>query len=226
MMSNLAPKRLLVPLHRLHLDEIDDADEIGLDADRKLRHERHRAEPVLHHLDAALVIGADAIHLVDEADARHAVFVGLAPHRLGLRLDAGDAIEHGHGAVEHAQRALDLDREIDVAGRVDDVDAVIAPEAGGGGGGDGDAALLLLLHPVHGGGALMDLAKLIGPAGVVEDALGRRRLAGIDVGHDADVAIAIEWRRAWHKLLRGPLTSGNGRKPCWRPPSGACPPVS
>ena len=72
-------------------------------------------------------VGADAVHLVDEADAGHAVLVGLAPHRLGLGLDAGDAVEHGDGAVEHAQRALDLDGEVDVAGRVDDVDAVVVP---------------------------------------------------------------------------------------------------
>jgi hypothetical protein len=32
-------------------------------------------------------------------------------------------------AVEHAQRALDLDGEVDVAGRVDDVQALAVPEA-------------------------------------------------------------------------------------------------
>ena len=47
---------------------------------------------------------------------------------------------------------------------------------------------MLLLHPVHRGAAVVDLADLVVDAGVVEDALGRRRLAGIDVGHDADVA--------------------------------------
>ena len=34
--------------------------------------------------------------------------------------------------------------------------------------------------------------------GVVEDALGRRRLPGIDVGHDADVPIVVERCCAWH----------------------------
>ena len=72
-------------------------------------------------------VGAEAVHLVDEAHAGHAVLVGLAPDGLGLGLDAGDAVEHGDGAVEHAQRALDLDGEVDVAGRVDDVDAVVVP---------------------------------------------------------------------------------------------------
>jgi hypothetical protein len=57
----------------------------------------------------------------------------------------------------------------------------------------GDAALLLLHHPVHRGGAFVDLADLIVDARVVEDALGTRGFAGIDVGHDADVASTIEW---------------------------------
>ena len=72
-------------------------------------------EAVLDHLDGAVEVGADAVHLVDEAHARDVVLVGLAPHGLGLRLDAGDRVEHGDGAVEDAQRPLDLDREVDVA---------------------------------------------------------------------------------------------------------------
>ena len=62
-----------------------------------------------------------------------------------------------------------------------------APEDRGRGGGDGDAALALLGHPVHHGVAVVDLAQLVGEARVEQDALGGRRLAGIDVGHDADV---------------------------------------
>ena len=85
------------------------------------------AEAVDHRLDARVEVGADAVHLVDVGDARHAVLVRLAPDRLGLRLDAGDRVEQRDRAVEDAQRALDLDREVDVARRVDDVDAVVVP---------------------------------------------------------------------------------------------------
>ena len=81
-----------------------------------------RLQAIDDHLDGALRIRAGAVHLVDEADPRHAVLVGLPPDRLRLRLDAGDGIEHDHATVEHAQRALDLDGEVDVARRVDDVD--------------------------------------------------------------------------------------------------------
>ena len=84
-------------------------------------------EAVLDHVDAAEEVGADAVHLVDEAHARHVVLVGLAPDRLGLGLHAGDGVEHRDRAVEHAQRPLDLDGEVDVAGRVDDVDPRVAP---------------------------------------------------------------------------------------------------
>jgi len=122
---------------------------------------------------------------------------------LGLRFDAGNAVEAGNRAVEYAQRALDLDREVDVARRVDDVDPVLGavacgPETSCRRGRDRDAALLLLLHPVHGRGALVDLADLVGLASVIEDALGRRRLSGVDMRHDADIAIALERMAAGH----------------------------
>ena len=223
-------ERFILPNHRLHQHQINDALEFALDADRQLRDQRHGTKPVLDHLDGAGVIGADAVHLVDEADARHAVFVGLAPDRLGLRLHARHRIEHRDRAVKDAKRALDLDGEIDVARRVNDVDAVVVPEAGRRGRGDGDAALLLLLHPIHGRGAVMHFADFMRPAGVIKNALSRRRLAGIDVSHDADIAITIEGRNACHFFLslapkafivRRP-TSGNARRLYSHPPYGAC----
>src|SRR5262249_28590558 len=149
---------------------------------------RVRAETVRHRLYGVEEVGTCPVHLVDVGEAGNPVLVCLAPDGLRLGLDPGDRVEDGHGAVEDAQAALDLDREVDVAGRVDDVDPVPVPLAGGRGGGDRDAALLLLFHPVHHGGALVHLADFVGAAGVVEDALGRRRLAGVDVRHDPDVA--------------------------------------
>ena len=113
------------------VDEVDDAAEGALGTDRQLEHDGDRGQALADHLHAALEVGADAVHLVDEADARHLVRVGLAPHRLGLRLDTGDRVEHRDRAVEDAQRPLDLDREVDVAGRVDDVDLAVAPLRGG-----------------------------------------------------------------------------------------------
>jgi len=184
---------------RLHLDQVDRALELLAHEHRDVERHRLGAEPVLHHLDDVVEVRADAVHLVDERDARNDVLVGLAPHRLGLGLDAAHGAEHGDRAVEDAQRALDLDGEVHVAGGVDDVDAVVAPVAGGGGGGDRDAALPFLLHPVHRGGAFVHLAHAVDAAGIKEDALGQGGLAGVDMRHDSDVAIHIERRLPRHR---------------------------
>src|ERR1700690_193325 len=109
------------------------------------------------------------------------IATGLAPHRLGLRLDALVGIEHANRAVEDAERAFHLDGEIDVAGRVDDVQSFAVPNRGGRGRRNGDATFLLLLHEIHGCGAVVHLPDLVALAGIVEDALGRSGLAGIDV---------------------------------------------
>ena len=148
--------------------------------------------------DGAVEIRAHAIHFIDEANARNAVFIGLPPHCFRLRLNARHGVEYRHGSVQHAQTALDFGREIHVTRRVDDVDGAILPFAGGRGRRDGDAALLFLLHPVHDGRAFMHFADLVGLAGVIENALRSGGFAGINVRHDADVAHFLECYSSCH----------------------------
>src|SRR5262249_42169631 len=69
-----------------------------------------------------------------------------------------------------------------------EVDDAVAPLERDAGAVDGDAALLLLRVVVGFGRALIDAAELVLGAGVVQDVLGGRRLARVDVGDDADVA--------------------------------------
>mmetsp|Transcript_16906 Transcript_16906/g.45368 ORF Transcript_16906/g.45368 Transcript_16906/m.45368 type:complete len:533 (+) Transcript_16906:948-2546(+) len=183
---------LFLPDDGLHADEIDNALELGLGADGELEDEGDCAQILLDHVHAVVEVRAGAVHLVREAHARDAVLVGLAPHSFGLGLDAGDGVEDGDGAVQDAEGTLDLEGEVDVARGVDNVDTSVLPESRGGGSGDGDAALLLLGHIVHGGGAVVDLADFVGLAGVVEDTLGGGGLAGVDVGHDANVAVVLQ----------------------------------
>ncbi len=180
-------QRVVFPLAQAHADQIDDAREVLFQRIRQLDDDRVAAQPLANLGHTAVRLGADPVALVDEGDARHVVLVRLPPHRLGLGLDAGDRVEHRHGAVQHAQAALDFDREVDVSGGVDDVDPVLAPKAGGRGRGDGDPALLLLLHPVHLRGPLVHLAHFARHARIEEDPLGGRGLPRVDVRHDSDV---------------------------------------
>ena len=59
--------------------------------------------------------------------ARDLIFVGLTPNGFGLGFYAALGAENGDRAVEHTQRTLDLNGEVDVAGGVDDVDTMVLP---------------------------------------------------------------------------------------------------
>ncbi len=180
------------PDQRLHADKVDNALEVRLGTDRELHHQRGGAEALHDGVDAEEEVGARAVQLVDEADARDAVAVSLPPHGLGLGLDTGNTVEHRDGTVEDAKRTLHLYGEVDVTRGVDDVDGVVdivdRPVTGRRGRRDRDAALLLLLHPVHGGSAIVDLTDLVRDTGVEQDPLGGGGLARVDVRHDPDVA--------------------------------------
>ena len=71
---------------------------------------------------------------------------------------------------------------------IDDVDAVALPVCRRGSGSDRDTAFLLLCHPVHGGSTIVRLTHLVVDTGVVQDTLCRRRLTGIDMSHDTNIA--------------------------------------
>src|SRR5664280_2297183 len=123
----------------------------------------------------------------------------------------------------YKRQSFNLDGEVDVTGRVDDVDLVTLPPRRRGGGGDGDPPLLLLLHPVHDSGALVDLADLVRDAGVEQDALGRGGLARVDVRHDPDVADLVQGVRGHGGFF---LVSNQGvgaARLRWSTPKGSTP---
>src|SRR5690606_21717845 len=197
-----------VPDDGFHLDQVDHAFEGVFGADRDDHGHGMGLQAQLQLVVDLEEVGAGAVHLVHEGQARHAVLVGLAPDGLGLGLNAAHGAVHHAGAVQHAHGTLDLDGEVNVTGGIDDVDAMFGvvarhatPEGGRGGRSDGDPALLLLLHPVHGGGTFVGLAQLVVHAGVEQDALGRSGLAGVDVSRDTNIAIALDRGFAGHGCM-------------------------
>ena len=207
----LGAQGLVAPDSRFHRHQVDDALELVLGSHRDLNRHRPALQPIHDGIDGVVKIRSHAVHFVDEADARNAVFIGLAPHRLRLRLHARHGVKHGHRAVQNAQTALHFRGEIHVAGRIDNVDGDIAPFAGGGGRGDGDAALLFLLHPIHNGRAFMHFANFVRTAGVIKDAFRSGSFAGINVGHDADISHPVG-RYGTHKNLSSGFSPSIMRK--------------
>src|ERR1019366_8886485 len=187
----LGTQALVIPDDRLHGHEIDDALELVFLADGQLNGDRARIEAFADRIDRVFEVSAHLVHLVNEANARHAVLVGLTPNRLGLRLYSVYGIEHGTSTIKYTQRALDLGGEVHVAGRIDNVDPNIFPNAGGRRRRDRNAAFLLLRHPVHRRGAFMDLTNAVRASRIEQDALRGGGLTGIDVGHDADIPATI-----------------------------------
>jgi len=186
--EHLGSEIFVFPDQGVALDQVHHAIEPVAVEDGQLERQRHGGQLVAHLVHHGEEIGAGAVQLVNEGQPRHVVLVRLVPDRLGLRLHATHRAEDHHRAVQHPQAALHLDGEIHVARGVDELDLVVAPRETGDRRRDGDAALLLLDHPVHGGGPVVDFADAVDFAAVVENPLRHRRLAGVDVGDDADVA--------------------------------------
>ncbi len=176
----------------LHRDQVDQALELshrpfGTGADGNLHGDRVALQqPLLDFLVDPLELGADAVQLVDEADPGNAVLGRLPPDRLALGLDPLDGRKHDDSTVQDPQRALDLGGEVDVPGRVDDIDRErlaidILPATGDRRCDDRDPPFPLLLEVVGRGVSLVDVPHAMDLAGVIQDPLGRRRLAGVDV---------------------------------------------
>ena len=225
MSLKLSVEFLFFPDHALHADEVNQTLKIVFGADRKLDRNRLGAEAVDDVLQTFIEVGARLIHLVGEDDTRNLVLVALAPDGFGLRLNALVGIEHAYCAVEHAQRTLDFDGEVDVAGSVDDVQTLAAPERSRRSRCDCDAALLLLLHPIHRRGTFVHFADFMALAGVIENALGRRGFTGIDMRHDTEITVVLYGMNAGHGLFLRfrcfAVTSDSARRHGWLPPSGA-----
>ena len=110
--------------------------------------------------------------------------------RLGL--DALRGVDDEDGAFAGLQAAADLVGEVDVAGRVDQVERVALAVLGvvfepDGARLDGDALLALEVHRVE--HLARHLAR-VDRVGQLEQPVGQRRLAVIDMGDDREVAHA------------------------------------
>jgi len=149
-------------------------------------------QDVLQFLDHEVRLGRGQVDLVDDGHddqplGQRQVHVG---ERLGL--DALGRIHHQHRSLAGLQAAADLVGEVDVAGRVDQVQAVVQAVSclvveANGAGLDGDAVLALEVHRVE---HLARHLSRLDRVRQLQEAVGQGGLAVIDVGDDREVAQA------------------------------------
>ena len=130
------------------------------------------------------------VNLVDDGNGLQIVLQRHVDVGQRLRLDALRGVHHQQCALAGRQRAADLIAEVHVAGGVDEVEGVgLAVQRrvlhAHGLGLDGDAALALQLHGVEN---LLDHLALFKNTRHLQQAVGQRALAVVDVGDDAEVA--------------------------------------
>ncbi len=159
---------------------------------RALRETRANGKHVLFK------IRTRAVKLVHETHARHIVLIRLTPHGLGLRFHASHAVEHGHGAIKDAKRALHFDRKVHVSRRINEVHAMPLPKTRRCRRRDRDTTLLLLLHPVHGRFTFVHFTDLVLLSGVEKHALRTRRFTGVNVCDDPEVSGEFKGIFSWH----------------------------
>ena len=147
------------------------------------------AEDVLDLHRVAVGIGGRQVDLVERGHDLEVVLHRQVAVGQRLRLDALGGVDHQHHALARGERPADLVAEVDVARRVDQVEHVALPLDTHVLRLDRDAPLALEVHRVE---VLLAHVTGIDGAGDLEDAVGERRLAVIDVGDDREVADAGE----------------------------------
>ena len=164
----------------------------------------------LVHLELRLRhVGRRQVDLVEHGDDLEVVLdrqVGVGD---GLRLDALRGVDEQHRALAGRERARHLVGEVDVTRRVDEVELVVLAVARAVGDAhglrlDGDAALALEVHAIE--ELLLHVARAH-RAGELEDAVGQRRLAVVDVSHDGEVADVVETRHERAAAMRRDLVT-------------------
>ena len=160
---------------------------LGRDEEDLLARDR---EGVLELVHDQLGVGRWQIDLVEDRDDRQALAEREMDVREGLGLDALRRIDHEDRALARLEAVADLVAEVDVPGRVDEVEPVDQAvlrrvlEADGAGL-DRDPLLALEVHRVE--HLARHLARVDGVR-QLEQSIGERRLAVVDVGDDREVA--------------------------------------
>ena len=180
---------------------------LGRDEDRVGGVEPDHVLDLLLHL---VGLGRRQIDLVEHRDDLVIVVERLVDVGERLRLHALARVDDQQRALAGGEAAVDLVGEVDVAGRVDQVEHVVPAVAGAvvephGLRLDGDAALALDIHRIE---HLIDHFAVGQPAGRLDQPVGERGFAVVDVGDDREIADVFDGRRTHAAQITSVQVSG------------------
>ena len=177
-----------IEIARLHANDVDDALEVLVDADRNGHRSQTRTEARMQQRHGRVEVGVLAVDMVDEHGARQTHVLRLAPQLGGHDLRACHGVHHEQrhlGRLHGGQRVAD---EVGVAGRIKQVNLVVLVRNGGNGGADGEFAPDLLIVVVEVGFPVVRRAHAGRTAGDVQHRFGERCLAGAVLAHQHNVS--------------------------------------
>ncbi len=181
---------------RAHVEEIDDALELVLVADRDLHGDAFLGELLAELVEHDEEVGALAVEHVDEEDAGETELLGAVPEPRRLHLHPVHAVQDEEGALDDAECGDRVRLKARIAGRVDEVQLAVLPLRVADRGGQRHLALLLVLVPVGDGRPLLDCAEPVRRAGLKEHGFDEGRLASPPMADHGDVTDLPRFRRS------------------------------
>ena len=174
-------------------------------ADRPVDGIRADAELVFELLHELKRVAGLTVELVDEREDRDVAHGADLEELARLRLDALGRVDDHDGAVGRHERAVRVLREVLMARRVEDVDAIALILKLHDRRCDGDTALLFKLHPVRDrvarGRLALDRAGELDRSAVQQQFFRERRLAGVRVRDDRKCPAALDFLFQIHSPL-------------------------
>ena len=149
-------------------NEVDDAAEVLLFADRQLNGNDGAIARFVQRRQRSLQAGAFAVQAVDDDEAWQGELLGRGPDFFGLHHHAADRIDDDQRGVRDVKRGGGVGEEIPHPGRVDQVDLVFVPLGVGEAGRERVLAGDFFFVVVGDGRAIVDLAEAIHHAGIGE----------------------------------------------------------
>ena len=185
----------------LHVDEVHDAADLVLGADRDLRGHHVGAEGGLQRLEGAEEVGALAVEHVDEEHPRQVELLGALPQADRVDLGAHDRVDHEDGRFADPQGAERVGDEAGLARGVDEVDLALVPVERAQRRADRHLARLLVGVGIGGRVAIQDRAQPVDGAGLEQQRLVDRGLPAAAMADKGDVPDAVRPVHALSPLL-------------------------